>query len=438
MEVSAPRCAGLDVHKKSVMVGVRLVEKGGLRKEVREFGTMTNQLLELADWLAAQGVTHVAMESTGVLWKPVYNLLEGRFTLLVCNAQHIKNVPGRKTDVKDCEWLAQLLQHGLLRASFIPPPPIRELRDLTRERTCRVEDRVRVVNRIEKVLENANLKLQSVASNIVGVSGQAMLQAIVAGERDAAKLAQLARGRLCSKRAQLEEALTGRITEHHVFMLRQGLEQLNNLETQIEAFSQRISGVQAREDQASGPPAQAASGPNSASASNLRSSGNTVTFAAAMAGLETIPGVGVKVAEGILAEIGLDMSQFGSGERLASWAGICPGNNESGGRQLSGKTRKGNRALRSLLCEAAWAAWRSKTTYLSAQFTRLMRRRGAKRAAVAVGHTILKIVFHILRDGVVYEELGSDYFVKLNPEKLTRQLVKRLEKLGHRVVLQPV
>ena len=440
MEPVLSRGAGLDVHKKWIVVCVLIrLADGRLQRETRTFGTSTRQILELADWLAQVGVTEVAMESTGVLWKPVYNLLDGRFKLLVCNAAHIRNVPGRKTDVKDAEWIAELLLYGLLRASFVPPRPIRELRDLTRERSALVADRVRVANRIEKVLEDANLKLQAVASNVLGVSGRLILNALLAGERDAARLAALARGKLCAKKAELTEALNGRVTEHHVFMLRQALQQVDSLDAQVEAYSERVAEVQAREDQAQaqqeagGGTGATGTGPADSAAGQAR---GQLSYGAAMRALKSIPGVARKVAEVVISEIGLDMSRFGgSADRLASWAGVCPGNNESAGKILSGKTRKGNRYLRSILCEAAWAAWRAKPNFLRSQFTRLARRRGAKRAAMAVGHSILRIMFQILSTGTLYEELGADYHERLDATRLTRYLVRRLEKLGHRVVL---
>lgn len=400
-------CAGLDVHKKTVVACVRRVESNGrVRNSVRTFGTMTCELLALSDWLAAEGVTHVAMESTGVFWKPVYHLLEDRFEMLLVNAQHVKQVPGRKTDVKDCEWIAQLLQHGLLRGSFVPPQPLRELRDLTRHRAKLADERTAVVNRIHKLLEDANIKLASVASDIMGVSGLDMLWSIAEGQDDPGRLADLARKRLRGKIPALKLALEGKVTEHHRFLLKMLLEQVGNLNGFIHQLNERIEEC-------------------------------TRPFAQEIERLSQIPGVQRTTAENILAEIGLDMKQFPTAGHLASWAGICPGNHESAGKRKSGKTTKGNRWLRRALTQAAWAAQATKGTYLKAQYRRLVPRRGKKRAIVAVGHTILESVYHMLAKGMSYHELGPDYFDNLDPQRLTRYLVKRLERLGHIVVLNP-
>ena len=407
MDILHRCCAGLDIHKDTVVACVRrLADDGRLHKEVQTFGTMTRDLLGLSDWLASQGVTHVAMESTGVYWKPVCNILEGPFEVLLVNAQHIKQVPGRKTDVKDCEWIAQLLQHGLLRASFIPPPPIRELRELTRQRAQLVGEKGAVANRIQKVLEDANIKLGSVASDVLGVSGRAMLEAIAAGEEDPEKLADLARRRLRAKIPELRLALHGRVTDHHRFLLRLLLEHVGHLEGLIAQLGARIEEVLA-------------------------------PFAEAAARLDSIPGVDRRVAEILVAELGTDMGPFPTADHLASWAGMCPGNNESAGKRRSGKTNKGSRWLRTVLVQAAWAASHTKGTYLAARYRRLTARRGKKRALVAVGHTILVIAYHVLRDGTTYRELGGDFFERLHPERLTRSLVRRLEKLGHKVTLAP-
>jgi transposase len=405
MEVLYPTCCGVDVHLATVVACVRHPTKGGRRKsEVRTFGTTTTELLQLADWLTEHGVTHVAMESTGVLWKPVFNILESTFTVILVNARHIKAVPGRKTDVKDCEWLAQLLEHGLLRASFIPPPFIRELRDLTRYRKTLIQQRASEANRVQKLLESANIKLGLVATDILGASGRAMLQALVRGERDGAVLAELAKGTLRQKRTRLAEALTGRFTAHHGLMLGEVLAHIAYLEATIARLSERI---------------EAALQP----------------YAEQVAHVQSIPGVDRIAAETIIAEIGLDMQQFPSAAHLASWAGICPGNHESAGKRKTGKTRKGNTWLKPVLTECGWGAGRARRTYLGAQYARLGQRRGKKKAVLAVGHSILVSVYHILRDGVPYHDLGPEHFDRLATARLTRHYVQRLEQLGHRVTL---
>lgn len=407
METIYQCCAGLDVHQKTVVVCVRRLDANGrLQKSVRTYGTFTTNLRALADWLAEEGVTHVAMESTGVLWKPVYNLLEGRFEVLLVNAQHLKQVPGRKTDVKDCEWIAQLLQHGLLRGSFVPAPAQRELRDLTRHRAKLVEEKTAVVNRVHKTLEDANIKLGAVASDILGVSGRAMLEALVAGEENPQTMAELARRRMRGKIPQLKLALEGHLTVHHRFLLKMLLEHIDSLERFVQQLDQRIEEL-------------------------LR------PFAEELRRLMTIPGVSQTTAQSLLAEIGTDMGQFPSMHHLSSWSGLCPGNHESAGKRQKGKTRKGNRWLRRTLCQAAWAASHTKDSYLSARFRRLASRRGKKRAIVAVGHTLLQTAYHLLKRQTDYKDLGADYFDKLHPDRLTRQLVKRLERLGHTVVLDP-
>ena len=407
MDTLYPRCAGIDVHKNNVVVCLRCAERPGKAfEEVRTFSTMTRDLLALSDWLANHGVTHVAMESTGVYWKPVFNILAGRVKVILVNAEHIKQVPGRKTDVKDCQWLAQLLQHGLLKASFVPPEPIRELRDLTRQRTQLIQERSAAANRIQKVLEDANVKLASVATDVLGVSGRDMLEALIAGETNPAELADLARRRLREKIPQLQLALEGRVTDHHRFLLRMHLDHVAHLEELIGRLSTRIEEKMA-------------------------------PFAQAQQGLETIPGVSQRVAETVVAEIGADMKPFPRAGHLASWAGMCSGNNESAGKRRSGRITKGNRWLKRILVQAAWAAGHAKGTYLSVQYRRLSRRRGRKRALVAVGHTLLVIVYHVLKRGTTYAELGADFLDRLEPERLTRQLVKRLESLGHKVTLEP-
>jgi transposase len=406
METLFARCAGLDVHSKTVVACRRILGPDGkLDKEVRSFGTTTSQLEALAKWLQEGGVTHVAMESTGVFWKPIWNVLEARFEVLLVNARNIKKVPGRKTDVRDCEWIAQLLQCGLLSASFVPPPAIRELRELTRHRAKLIDQRTAVANRVHKTLEDANIKLGTVASDILGVSGRDMLRAIVEGETDSEKLASLARQRLRIKIPALREALHGRVTEHHRFLLGSLLEQVTFLEKQIAQLDERIAD-------------------------------KTRPFESSMAGLDSIPGVAVRGAASILAEIGPDMAVFPSAAHLASWAAICPGNDESAGKRKSGATAKGNRWLRRALVEAAWAAVRTRNTYLAAQYRRIAARRGKRRAIVAVAHTILVAAYHILSRQCRYQDLGADYFLRLDPQRLTRSLVRRLEKLGHKVTLE--
>lgn len=409
MEVMYQRCCGLDVHKKTVVACLIVPGPGAsgtLRKEVRTFSTMTEDLLALGDWLAAEQVSHVAMESTASYWKPVYNLLEGRFSLLLANAQHVKQVPGRKTDVRDAEWLANLLRHGLLRNSFVPDRPQREIRELTRYRTSLVQERAAEVNRLQKVLEGANSKLAAVASNVLGVSGRAMLDALVAGTAEASVLADLARGKLRDKLPALEQALTGRMGHHQRFLLARQLAHIDFLDEQIAQLSAEL-------------------------AERLRSDEDDLDR------LDTIPGVSRRIAEILVAEIGTDLARFPSAGHLASWAGMCPGNNESAGKRLSGRTRKGSPALRTALVEAAHAAAHTKDTYLGAQFRRLAARRGVKKAAVAVGHTILVLVYHLLKRGSTYADLGGTYFDERERETIQRRLVRRLSSLGFRVTLDP-
>lgn len=397
-------CCGLDVHKKTVVGCLRRTEGGRRVEEVRTFGTMTRELLALADWLTSAKCTHVAMESTGVYWRPVYHVLEGTMELLLVNARHVKAVPGRKTDVRDCQWLGQLLEHGLLRGSFVPPAPIRELRELTRHRKQLVEERARKANRVGKALETANIKLGDVASDVLGVSGRAILKALVAGERDPGKLADLAKARLQKKRQSLEEALDGRFTEHHAFVLGSLLREVEFLDEQIDAFDKRIEEV-------------------------------TRPFSEAIERMDGIPGVGRRSAEQIVAELGPDMAKFPTPAHAASWAGMCPGNDESAGKRRSGKTRKGNHWLRTTLVECARAAANDKDSYLSAQYRRLKARRGDKRAIVAVGHSILVAVWHMLHDGVDYHDPGADWYDRLNHTRLVRYHTKRLADLGYSVNL---
>jgi transposase len=374
VEILHPCCAGLDVHKKTVVACVRQIGTDGvLQEQIRSFGTTTAELLALSDWLAALGVRQVAMESTGVYWKPVYYVLEAHFTLLLVNARHIKNVPGRKTDVKDAAWIAQLLQYGLLSPSFVPPPEIRDLRDLTRQRTLLVRERATVVNRIHKVLEEANIKLASVATDILGKSGRAMITALIAGETDPGPLAELARGSLKKKKPQLRLALQGRVREHHRFLLRSLMSQEEHLEGQIACYSARIAEVMD-------------------------------PFTKAAARLKPIPGMGTQAAEVIVAEIGTDMKRFPTAGHLASWAGMCPGNDQSAGKRRSGRTTKGSQWLRTTLVQVAWAAVRTKETIYQAVYRRWSKRLGRKKALVAVGHKILTVIHALLKNETEYQE----------------------------------
>jgi len=407
MDVLYARCCGLDLHKRSV-TACRMIPRadGQPSKETRTFGTMTAELLALGDWLAQGGVTHVAMESTGVYWKPVWNLFEDRFTLLLVNAAHVKVVPGRKRDVGDAEWLAELLRHGLLRGSFVPDRPAREVRELTRYRSSLVRARTAEVNRLQKTLEGANIKLASVVSDVTGVSARAMLSELVAGTEDVSALAELAMGQLRRKRPELEQALTGRMSAHQRFMLVQHLSLIDSLEAQIATVGAEI-------------------------AERLR------PFEPQLVILDSIPGIGRWSAEVILAEIGTDMHRFPTAGHLASWAGMCPGHDESAGKQRSGKTRKGSPWLRVTLTEAAYAAGRGNGTYLSARYHRLLVRRGKKKAAIAVGRTILEVCHQVLSTGQLYDD--QRLLTRPTPLPLTAEerLVRQLEKLGHRVTLEP-
>lgn len=404
MDVVYDCVCGLDVHSASIQACVRRMRGGRVQQEVRTFPTMTRDILALADWLAAEGVSHVAMESTGVYWKPIYNLLEGRAEILLVNARHVKHVPGRKTDVKDCQWLAQLLQCGLLQGSFVPGRPQRDLRDLTRHRAQLVGQRAAVANRIHKTLEDANIKLGVVASDILGVSGRAMLRALIAGQQTPSQMADLARRRLRAKIPDLRLALQGSVTDHHRFVLEALLDQLDDLERRIERFSRRI-------EELSGP------------------------FAAAIQVVAGLPGFDQRSAQNVVAEIGPDMSRFPTDDHLASWAGICPGSNASGGKRKSGKTTKGSRWLRTALVQAAWAASHTKDSYFRAQFRRLVGRRGKKRALVAVAHSLLVVIYHLLRTGRPYHDLGVAYLDTLDSQRIVRSHVRRLESLGYNVTL---
>lgn len=402
MRVVHECCAGLDVHKKTVVV-CALTPEG---REVKSFSTMTAELMRLVDWLQERGCREVAMESTGVYWKPVYNLLEAaEMAPMVVNAQHIKAVPGRKTDIRDAEWIAELLRHGLLRPSFIPDRPQRELRELVRYRRALVEERTREVNRLQKVLEGANLKLGAVASDVLGRSGRDMLTAISQGQDDPVELAALARGSLKGKSAQLQQALYGVVGPHQRFLLQEQLTHIEDLEARIDRLTTEV-GV--RLD----------------------------PFKEALERLQTIPGVGQRVAEDLLAEIGTDMSRFPTSRHLASWAKICPGNHRSAGKAKPEHIGRGNRWLRSILVEAARAASRSKNTFLAAQYRRLAGRRGDKRAVVAVAHSILVIAYHLLKEGTSYQELGASFYDQRQAKRVVRRLTERLEALGFDVKLQ--
>ena len=405
MEVLYAVCCGLDVHKASVTACLRSPGDGPRRQqEVRTFGTTTRELLQLADWLTAAECTHVVMESTGVYWRPVYNLLEASFTLSLVNAQHVKMVPGRKTDVRDSEWLAQLLELGLLRGSFVPLAAQRELRDVVRYRKRLIEERAREANRILKVLETANIKLGSVVTTVLGVSARAMLKALIAGAGTPEELAELAQRSLRRKRPALAEALTGRVTAHHRFMLDHLLRHIEFLDEAITTYDRHIAAL-------------------------------TAANADALAQLDTIPGVARRTAETIVAELGCDMTRFPTAGHAASWAGLCPGNHESAGKRLSGRTRFANRVLRQALVESARGAVFKRDSYLAAQYRRLIKRRGDKKAIVAVAHSILVIAYHILRDGGSYRELGGNYFDHLNAQRLTRYHTQRLTALGYAVTL---
>lgn len=408
MQVVYERCCGLDVHKKTVVACILITHPDGtVQRQVRTFATMTADLCALADWLSGWGMTHVAMESTGVYWQPVFNILEDETrTLILVNAQHIKAVPGRKTDVRDAEWLADLLRHGLLRASFIPPAPIRELRELTRYRKTMVQERTAEINRLQKVLESANLKLASVASDVLGLSGRDMLAALLTGERDPEVLADLARGKLRAKLPELRRALVGRVKPHHLVLIERILAHLDFLE-------QSIAQVQEEIDRA------------------------LVPFEEAVDLVDTIPGVARTAAATIVAEIGIDASRFPSAKHLASWAGVCPGNKQSGGRRLSGQTTKGSPWLRAILAEVAQAIARSPGTYLHAQYHRIARRRGKQKAMIAVAHSVLVIAYHILKDQRPYTDLGATYFDTLDTARIQRHHVQRLEQLGFTVTLIP-
>ncbi len=437
MELIYTHVAGLDVHKKTVVACVFTPgAKGKPQKEIRTFGTMTQDLLALADWLITQGVTHVAMESTGEYWKPVYNLLEASFTVLVVNAQHIKTVPGRKTDVKDAEWIADLLRHGLLKGSFIPPLPQRDLRDLTRQRTNLVQDRARVVNQLQKVLEWANLKLASVVTDIMGVSARAMLAAIVGGVEEEGILAELAQGRLRAKQAELERALVGHVREHHRFLLARHLSHIDFLEEQIADFDRQIAAAIERQSVPPAPPEPLPATAEEQDGAPQPDGAGAVPWEEAVELLDTAPGIGRTIAEMIIAEVGTDMARFPSEGHLASWAKVCPGNHESAGKRSSGKTGKGSRWLRTALVQAAWGAVKVKDSHLAAVYRRLAVRRGKQKAIMAVAHRLLVAIYHMLKDRVPYREIGTAPPSETAKRKLVERLQRRLANLGYTARLE--
>lgn len=404
MEVLYPRCAGLDVHKDSVVACARIAKGRKVEREVQTFGTTTRELLRLLGWLQSRKVTHVAMESTGVFWKPIWHLLESHFTLVLGNAREIRNVPGRKKDVEDAQWIADLVAHGLIRGSFVPPAPIQELRDLTRTRKQLSRERSQHVQRLQKVLEDANVKLSSVLSDLLGVSGRAILEAMVRGEEDATRLAALADSRVKTPQAQLVEALEGQITDHHRFLMRLHLSQIDALDAAIETLERRIEDA-------------------------LR------PFRRAADHLESAPGIKANVAAAIIAEIGVKMEVFPSDDHLVCWAGLSPRNDESAGKRRSTRTRR-QQWLKTMMVQAAWAAVRKKDSYLRAKFLRLRARRGEKKAIVAVAAALLRSVYHMLQNDVDYQDLGADFF-QHDKERAARQLLRRIERLGYAVELRP-
>jgi transposase len=440
MQIVYPRCAGLDVHKKTVVVCVRLVSDDGmLTTHTRTFGTTTAELLNLGAWLLSLEVTHVAMESTGEYWKPVYNLLEGSFTVLVVNAAHIKYVPGRKTDVLDAEWIAELLAHGLLRPSFVPPAPQRALRDLTRQRTHLVQERASIVNRMQKVLEWANIKLASVVTDITGVSARSMLQALMDGQTDVTELANLAKGRLRAKHAELEQALRGTLLPHHAFMISQHLALLDVFDEQIAAFDDRISAAidTTRPGGAPGPDGSATNGgSDEANRSDAISAPSGAWAAQAI--VDAIPGIGQRVAQTLVAELGTDMSRFPNAEHASSWAGLAPSQHESAGKRKQTRIRDGNTYLRSALIQAAWAAVKRPESFLAAFYRRLAARRGKKKAIVALAHKILVIVYTLLKTGQVYQERGAGVLSERQKDRVVHRLERRIAQLGYKVHLEPI
>lgn len=405
MDLHHPRCAGLDVHKDTVVACVRVVRRGKVEQEVRTFGTRTADLLALSEWLSENECTHVAMEATGVYWKPVWHVLEGHFELVLANAAHIKAVPGRKTDVNDATWIADLLAHGLIRGSFVPPEPVQEMRDLTRTRKQFVREVAQHTLRIQKVLEDANLKITGLISDLLGVSGRAILRALAQGESNPERLADLAQKRLKAKRPMLLGGLTGRVKEHHRFLLRSHLRTIEMLEAEIKEVDERIGKA-------------------------------LEPFHDAAERLTEIPGISTVAAYAILSEIGLDMSRFPTAGHLVSWATLCPRSDESAGKARSRRMRPGGTWLKTMLIQAAWAASRAKGSYFQAQFQRIKSRRGAKKAAGAVAASLLTVVYHMLARGSRYEDLGHDHFQRRDKDKIAKRLIRRLEDLGLQVQVQ--
>lgn len=408
MEVIYGRCAGLDVHKESVVACVRLVVAGKIRHEVRTFGTTTAGLLDLSAWLAGQGVTHIAMEATGVYWKPVWHILsDGEFALVLANAAHIKNVPGRKTDVNDATWIADLLAHGLIRGSFVPEPATQELRDLMRTRKQLVREQGSHVQRLQKTLEDANIKLESVISDILGVSGRAMVEALIAGQSDPVRLAELAHRRIKAPPEKLRAALHGRVSDHHRFLLGLHLRQIDGLSVSLNEIDQEVDR-------------------------------HLAPFRRAVEQLITVPGIKNLAATTILSEIGMDMGRFASAGHLLSWARLCPRNDESAGKRRSSRLKKGANWLKTTMVQCAWAAARTKGCYFQAQFQRLKRRHGPKKAICAVAASLLTTVYHMLKDGTVYQDLGADHFDRRSKQVKTNRLVKQLASLGYHVQISPL
>jgi transposase len=406
MEAIIQRCCGIDVHKKSITVCLTTGQPHEEPTEtVKTFSTMTRDLLACRDWLVSEGCTHVAMESTGVYWKPVFNILEDSMEVILANARNVKNVPGRKTDVNDCRWIAKLLRHGLIERSFIPPKPIRELRDLTRYRQKLIQQRSSEINRLQKFLEDANVKLSSVVTDITGVSAQEMIQHLIREDMTSQEMAQLAKGRLRNKIEQLEQSLEGYLSNHHRLILRLSLQMITSYDEAIEKLNKEIDKRMEPHQEIS-------------------------------QRLEAISGVKKKTIENVVAEIGTDMTYFPSHAHLASWAGVGPGNHESAGKRKSGRTTHGNKWLKATLVEAAWAASKTKGSYLKAKYQRLAARRGKKRAALAVGHTILIAAYHIIKEQCVYKELGADFFDRLNEQHLLNRLTKRIAALGYKVDIE--
>ena len=406
MDAIIERCCGIDVHKKTIVACLMIGKPQEKPKAtIKTFSTMTRDILACKDWLESEGCTHVALESTGVYWKPVYNIMEASMEIILANARDIKNLPGRKTDVKDCEWIADLLRHGLIKGSFIPPKPIRELRDLTRYRQKLIQQRSSELNRIQKFLEDANIKLSSVVTDITGVSATDMIHHLICNDMTPKEMSKLAKGRLRKKISELEKSLEGYLTDHHRFILTTSIQMIASYDYAIEKLDAEI-------DKKMEP------------------------FQETSERLQTIPGVKKKTAETIISEIGVNMSQFPSHAHLSSWAGVSPGNNESAGKRYGGKTTPGDKWLKGGLSEAAWAASKTKGTYLQAKYKRLVSRCGKKRACVAVGHTILIIAYYIIKEQVIYNELGGDFFDRLNEEYLVKRLKTRIQNLGYQVLIK--